>query len=93
MVFRFAGAHFRDRQGRIVRWYFLQTDVDERKRAEDTLKSSEHSLKTIINTIPGVAWSARPDGSADFLNQTYLDYTGLTAGEGTDWGVDEGGPR
>jgi PAS domain S-box-containing protein len=56
------------------------------KRAEDALKSSEHNLKTIINTIPGVAWSARPDGTADFLNQTYLDYTGLTAEEGADWG-------
>jgi PAS domain S-box-containing protein len=53
---------------------------------EDALKSSEHNLKTIINTIPGVAWSARPDGTADFLNQTYLDYTGLTAEEGTGWG-------
>ena len=34
----------------------------------------------------GVAWSARPDGSADFLNQTYLDYTGLKAEDGMDWG-------
>jgi PAS domain S-box-containing protein len=84
--FQIRGRAVRDRQGRIIRWYFLQTDVDERKRAEETLRSSEHNLKTIINTIPGVAWSARPDGSADFLNQTYLDYTGLTAEEGTDWG-------
>jgi hypothetical protein len=84
--FQIRGRPLRDPQGRILRWYFLQTDVDERKRAEDALRSSEHDLKTIINTIPGVAWSARPDGSADFLNRTYLDYTGLTAEEGTGWG-------
>lgn len=84
--FQIRGRPLRDREGRIVRWYFLQTDVDERRRAEDALKSSEHNLKTIINTIPGVAWSARPDGTVDFLNQTYLDYTGLTVEEGVDWG-------
>jgi PAS domain S-box-containing protein len=84
--FQLRGRPLRDRQSRIIRWYFLQTDVDELKLAEETLKSSERNLKTIIDTIPGVAWSARPDGTADFLNQTYLDYTGLTAEEGMDWG-------
>ena len=80
------GRPLRDRKGRIVRWYCLQTDVDERKRAEDTLRSRERNLKTIIDTIPAVAWSARSDGTTDFLNQPYLDYTGLTAEEGMGWG-------
>jgi PAS domain S-box-containing protein len=84
--FQLRGRALRDRQGRIIRWYFLQTDVDERKRAEETLKTSERDLKTIVNAIPGVTWSARPDGATDFLNQTYLDYTGLTAAEGMGWG-------
>ena len=36
-------------------------------------------LKLIIDTIPAMAWSARPDGSAEFFNQHYLDYLGLSA--------------
>ena len=34
-----------------------------------------------IDTIPGLVWTALPDGRIDFLNQRWLDYTGLTLGE------------
>ena len=84
--FQVRGLPLRDRQGRIVRWYMLETDIDDRKRAEDALRNRERDLTLIIDTIPAVAWSARSDGTADFLNQTYLDYTGLTAEGGMDWG-------
>ena len=39
-----------------------------------------------IEAIPTLAWSARPDGSAQFLNRRWLDYTGLSAEEASDWG-------
>src|ERR1700719_2242972 len=39
-----------------------------------------------IDAIPTLAWSARPDGSAEFLNRRWLDYTGLSAEEASDWG-------
>src|SRR4029077_7556458 len=39
-----------------------------------------------VDAIPTLAWSARPDGSAEFLNRRWLDYTGLSAEEGSDWG-------
>ena len=62
------------------------TDIDERKRAEEALRASEPNLKLIIDTIPALAWSARPDGSAEFFNQHYLDFIGLTAEQASDWG-------
>jgi PAS domain S-box-containing protein len=36
---------------------------------------------------PFLLWrgSARPDGSAEFLNRRWLDYTGLSAEEASDW--------
>jgi PAS domain-containing protein len=34
-----------------------------------------------VDAIPTLAWSARPDGSAEFLNRRWLDYTGLFAEE------------
>ena len=39
-----------------------------------------------VDAIPTLAWSARPDGSAEFLNRRWLDYTGLSAEEASDWG-------
>jgi hypothetical protein len=80
------GAPLRDADGRVVRWCVLLTDIDERKRAEDALKHREGDLTLIIDTIPALAWSARPDGSADFFNQHYLDFVGLSAEQAGGWG-------
>src|SRR5713101_6901187 len=40
----------------------------------------------VLHTIPTLAWSARPDGSAEFFSRRWLDYTGLSAEEASDWG-------
>jgi len=32
-------------------------------------------IRLVVDTIPTLAWSAGPDGSADFFNQRWLDYT------------------
>jgi len=56
----------------------LRQGIAERKRAEDALRRSEDRIRLIIDTIPVMAWSVRPDGVVDFLNQRWLDYTGLS---------------
>jgi PAS domain S-box-containing protein len=48
------------------------------KRARDEIKASEGRFQTIIDTIPTLAWSARSEGPAEFFNQRWLDYTGLS---------------
>jgi PAS domain S-box-containing protein len=84
--FENSGFPLRDAEGRIVRWCVLLTDIDERKRAEDALKRSERELKLIIDTVPALAWSARPDGTADFFNQHYLDFIGFSEEQASGWG-------
>jgi PAS domain S-box-containing protein len=69
----------RDSEGRIVRWYGTNTDIEDRKQAEDR-------LRLVIDTLPALAWSKSPDGSADFLNQRFREYTGLSVEEGLGWG-------
>src|SRR5258706_57864 len=49
-------------------------------------RARERNYKAIIDTIPALAWSALPDGFADFFNQHYLDYVGLTQEELKDHG-------
>jgi PAS domain S-box-containing protein len=44
------------------------------------------NIRIVVDAIPTLAWSARADGSADFFNQRWLDYTGLSAEEARDWG-------
>ena len=56
------------------------------KKALVEIKNSENRLRTIIDTIPTLAWSARPDGSAEFFNRRWLDYCGLSAEEASGWG-------
>jgi hypothetical protein len=80
------GLPLRNTNGDITRWYVVLTDIDERKRAEHALRDSERNLKLIIDTIPALAWSARSDGSAEFFNQHYLDFIGLSPEQASGWG-------
>jgi len=64
----------RDRQRNVVRWYGTSTDIEDLKRAEDR-------VRLIINTMPMMAWTLRPDGVVDFVNQRSLDYAGLSLAE------------
>ena len=52
----------------------------------DAISLAHDQLRTIIDTIPSLAWSARADGSIEFCNQRWLDYTGLSAQEALGWG-------
>lgn len=87
--FRCCGLPLRNADGRIVRWYKLLTDIEDRRNAEEALRARESDLRLIINTIPAMAWSAHPDGSAEFFNQHYLDYAGLSLEQavGSGWTV------
>ena len=64
----------RDKQRNVARWYGTSTDIEDLKRAEDR-------VRLIINTMPMMAWTLRPDGVVDFVNQRSLDYAGLSLAE------------
>jgi len=64
----------------------VDSPLDDRKKSAAALQSNERDLSLIINTMPTFVWSAYPDGSADFFNQRWLDYTGFSAEQARDWG-------
>ncbi len=41
-------------------------------------QTAEDRLRLVIDTIPTMVWTVNPDGAIDFLNQRWLDYTGLS---------------
>ena len=59
----------------------------ELQRQNDRLQHSEKELREVIEKIPSMAWSAAPDGFAEFFNRRWLEYAGLTAdqAQGAGW--------
>lgn len=57
-----------------------QTREDLEKALNEAKKAEAH-LRKIIDTIPTLAWCNLPDGSNEFVNQRWCDYTGLSSEE------------
>jgi len=68
----------RDAAGRIVHWYGVAVDIDDRKRVEEALRKSEQELRGIVDAIPQTIVVLDADGRGLYANRPLLDYTGLT---------------
>ena len=53
------------------------SEIAERKLVE-AVKEAEDRIRLIIDTIPTMVWSTTPDGAVDFVNQRWMEYTGLS---------------
>jgi PAS domain S-box-containing protein len=74
--FNVRGEPLRDSGGRVQNWYGVLIDIDNQKKAEETSRDSEFKLREIIETLPSMIWSTRPDGEPTYVNQRVIDYTG-----------------
>ncbi len=71
--------------GEIIRWYGINTDIDDRKRAEARLLEKERETKLALDTIPALAWTMTPEGGATYLNRRWIDYAGLAPDAASRW--------
>jgi PAS domain S-box-containing protein len=85
----------RNDHGDIMKRYGIATDVNELKRTDpppltkkmfEEVRVPEANLRRIIDTIPAIAWCNLPDGSNEFLNKRWHDYTGLSSEESGGFG-------
>ena len=78
---------FIDEQGHITKWFGTLTDMHKQKEIEETLQQSRDEFRLVAETLPQLVWVDRPDGSQEFANQRWFEYTGKTAGQGVgeDW--------
>lgn len=60
----------------------LKTRVQERTAA---LQVSEERYRFMADAMPQIVWTATPDGSVDYYNRRWYEYTGLTFEQTKDW--------
>ena len=66
----------RDQQGKIVRWYGTDTDIEDLKRADETLAEHARQLKQVIDVAPMHMFIWEADASASYGNRASLEYFG-----------------
>ena len=76
----------RDAAGRYLHSIGTVEDISERKEAEAALRESEERFRTMADSLPQIAWIARPDGYVFWYNQQGYDYTGATPEQVEGWG-------
>ncbi len=80
-------APVRDAHGRVERWFGTNTDVDTLRRAQSDLRDSEQRFRELAETVPDIVWSSTADGSVDYFNSQWHQYSGQTpeTSLGTGW--------
>ncbi len=53
------------------------TDITEQRHAEAVIREQEAELREVVDTIPTIVWSARPDGSNSYANRRFVEYCGM----------------
>jgi PAS domain S-box-containing protein len=62
--------------------------MNERLRQrEEEVAASERQLRAILDTMPQMVWSTRPDGHHDYYNKRWYEFTGVPDGstDGEGW--------
>jgi PAS domain S-box-containing protein len=71
----------RDGQGRIVRWYVVLTDIDERKKAEQQLEEQGKELRQVLDLAPQHVTVYGPKRERLYANRVALTYFRMSLDE------------
>jgi PAS domain S-box-containing protein len=67
----------------------LRREVAERRRAEQALAASEHDLRLIVDSIPGLVAFLTPAGEVELVNPQLVEYCGRALEELRLWGTSD----
>lgn len=62
-------------------------NITDRKRAEDALRDSEERYRTLVEVSPQGVWVAGLDGALIYINQYWIEYSGMSIAQsaGSGW--------
>jgi PAS domain S-box-containing protein len=63
----------------------LEKAFEEIKQRTEAARRSERELRDVVNTVPAHVWSTSPEGQVDFVNDRWLQFTGLAWDEASGW--------
>ena len=81
-----SAAPIRDAEGKVIGSVLVFRDISERKRPKRRSERARRSCGCLADTIPQLAWMARPDGHIFWYNRRWYEYTGTTPEQVEGWG-------
>ncbi len=72
------GVPVRDASGAILQWIGTGTDIDDQKRFSQRLSLNERRYRDLSESLPILLWTAQADGTPDYYNRRWLDFSGLS---------------
>jgi PAS domain S-box-containing protein len=60
----------------------ISTDITQAKKMETALKESEERYRQLADSMPMIIWTALVDGTGDYFNRKWFEYTGVTIEDG-----------
>lgn len=64
----------------------LFSDITTRIEAEAAVRESQQRFELTANLVPELLWHSEPDGSTNWCNQRWMEYTGQSLEEAICWG-------
>jgi len=52
-------------------------DITTRHRYEKAIRDSEQRFRSLVESLPQLVWTCRPDGYCDYLSRQWVEYTGI----------------
>lgn len=71
------GGAIRDRDTKkLLGWFGTLTDIDDRRRADEALRESAERHRAFSEALPGMTWSASPDGAIEYAGERWSETRG-----------------
>ena len=77
----FCAAPLRDSSGAVTGWCGTYIDIEDRKRAEDLVRSTERQFRAIVDNIPAMVAIHNASGELELENRDALEYHGRLPGD------------
>jgi PAS domain S-box-containing protein len=74
-----------DEKGELQLVITNSTDITLQKTAEERIRQSEERFRQLAESMPQIVWTAGPDGTPDYFNRRWYEYTGFAEGANEDW--------